>query len=198
MSAINEAIVREYFELHGFLLRQQRKSFSPNRRDDEDVDFVVVNPSPQTVETPLPFVLSSENLAGLHYGIVVVKGWHTEIFSPAMLAQSPEKFRFLEPDILRQKDSQLGRAAAVTKILVVPALPQLAEVREQSIAVLREKGIDAVLQFRTILADLVNKTEPSRNYQQSDVLQIIRLLKKYDFIKGPQLELFKAVRKKRK
>jgi len=91
---------------------------------------------------------------------------------------------------------QVGQDGTPLKILVVPALPQNAQAREQSIGVLRSKGIDAVIPFRTMLAELVAKTEPNRNYQKSDLLQIIRILKNYDLIKEPQLELFKVRRKK--
>jgi hypothetical protein len=48
-----------------------------------------------------------------------------------------------------------------------------------------------------MLADLVAHTEPNRNYQKSDLLQTIRILKNYDFFKEPQLELFKPRRKRR-
>src|SRR2546422_3350145 len=70
------------------------------------------------------------------------------------------------------------------------------QARSETIALLRSKGIDAVLPFRTMLADLISETESNRNYHKSDLLQIIRILKNYDFFKGPQLELFKSRRKK--
>jgi hypothetical protein len=49
-----------------------------------------------------------------------------------------------------------------------------------------------------MLADLVAKIEVNRNYQKSDLLQVIRILKIYDFCKEPQLELFKPGRRARK
>ena len=82
------------------------------------------------------------------------------------------------------------------KILVIPALPQGEQARAESIALLRSKGIDAVILFRTMLVDLVTRVEANRNYQKSDLLQIIRILKNYDLVREPQLELFKARRKK--
>jgi hypothetical protein len=85
-----------------------------------------------------------------------------------------------------------GKDGAPLKILVVPALPQAAGARDESIALLRSKGVDAVIPFRTMLTELINETEVNRNYQKSDLLQIIRILKNYDLLKGPQLELFKA------
>jgi hypothetical protein len=45
---------------------------------------------------------------------------------------------------------------------------------------------------------LIDQIEVNRNYQKSDLLQIIRILKNYDFLKEPQLELFKPRRSKRK
>ena len=84
------------------------------------------------------------------------------------------------------------------KILVVPALPQIARTREESIALLRSKGVDAVIPFYAMLADLIDQIEVNRNYQKSDLLQIIRILKNYDFFKEPQLELFRPKRRKAK
>src|SRR5579872_2133357 len=198
MAAVSETIVREYFELHGFLVRQQRKYVAPTRREDEEIDFFVLNPQPRDREVPLPFILTSEDLAGVSRAIVVVKGWHTETFSPAVLANAPEIFRFVEPSVFKRATESFGEDGALTKILIVPALPQNEEARAQSIDLLRSGGIDAVIPFRTMLKDLVEQTEANRNYQKSDLLQIIRVLKNYDFFKEPQLELFRQKRKRRK
>lgn len=198
MAAVSETIVREYFELHEFLVRQQRKYIAQTRREeDDDIDFFVLNPQPLPRETELPFVLASPDLRFIDRAIVVVKGWHTETFSPAVLAHAPEIFRFVEPKVLHQAARAFAKEGALLKILVVPALPQGEQPRAQSIALLRSRGVDAVLPFRTMLTDLVKHIEVNRNYQKSDLLQIIRILKNYDFFKEPQLELFKAKRKKR-
>jgi hypothetical protein len=86
----------------------------------------------------------------------------------------------------------------VTKLLSLPALPQGDDLRAQSIELLKARGIDAVMPFHTLLADLINQVEVNRNYQKSDLLQMIRILKNYDFFKEPQLELFKARRREKK
>jgi len=198
MAAVSETIVREFFELHGFFLRQQRKYVAPTRREDEDIDFFVVNPKPAPLLNPLPFVLGSEDLPRLQRAVVVVKGWHTETFSPAVLANAPEIFRFVEPEVFKRAARAFGEGDTITKVLIVPALPVEAEARAQSIELLRAKGIDAVIPFRTILADLIAHTETNRNYQKSDVLQIIRVLKNYDFFREPQMELFKPPTKRKK
>ena len=196
MSAVSETIVREYFELHGFFVRQQRKYIAPSRREDDEIDFFVLNPR-HHAGAVLPFELKSADLEGVARAVVVVKGWHTDTFSPGLLANAPEIFRFLEPAAAQQITRAFGEGEGVAKILVVPALPNGAEAREQSIQMLRAKGIDAVIPFRTLLADLIGQIEVNRNYQKSDLLQVIRILKNYEFFKEPQLELFKSKRSRR-
>ena len=197
MAAVSETIVREYFELHGFFVRQQRKYVAPNRREDEEVDFFVLNPHQAASDKPLPFVLSSAEVPVIARAVVVVKGWHTESFSSAVLANAPEIFRFVDPPVFQRAAKTFGGGGAPTKILVVPALPQNLEAREESIGLLKSKGVDAIIPFHTMLADLIDQIEVNRNYQKSDLLQIIRILKNYDFFKDPQLELFKTRRRKR-
>ena len=58
MSSVSETIVREYFELHEFLVRQHRKYIAQTKRDDDDIDFFVLNPHPQKREAEMPFVLA--------------------------------------------------------------------------------------------------------------------------------------------
>jgi hypothetical protein len=182
--------VREYFELHGFFVRQQRKYVPPPRREDDEIDFVVISPRAQR-RADLPFVLGSSDLAGVARAVVVVKGWHTETFGPGVLANAPEIFRFLEPAVFQQATKAFGTDEPVMKILVVPALPQATEAKEQTIALLRAKGLDAVIPFRTILSDLIEHIEVNRNYQKSDLLQVLRILKNYHLFREPQLELFR-------
>lgn len=198
MSAVSETIVREYFELHGCLVRQSRKYIAQTKREDDDIDFFVLNPLATRSEGALPFALRSADLPFIARAIVVVKGWHTETFSSARLASTPAIFRFVGPKVFQQAARVFGANGSPLKILVVPALPAEAQARDESIALLRAKGVDAVIPFRTMLTDLVATTEVNRNYQKSDLLQAIRILKNYDFFKEPQMELFKPKRRARK
>lgn len=193
MPAVSEAIVREYFELHGLLVRQQRKYIARTRVEDDEIDFLVWNPR-GAAKAQIPFVLTSADLAGIVRAVVVVKGWHTETFNPSTLAHAPEIFRFLEPAVFQQMTKAFATDEPPAKLLVVPALPHGGEARHQSIEMLKAKGIDAVIPFRTMLADLVSQVEVNRNYQKSDLLQLIRILKNYDFFRDAQLELFKPKR----
>jgi hypothetical protein len=198
MAAVSETIVREYFELNGFLVRQLRKYVAPGSREDDDVDFLALNPNPQPLPTERPFLLAPPDLAFVERAIVILKAWHTDIFSPALLTNTPDFFRFLEKKPVHQAAAGFGKSGTLLKILVLPALPQETQARDQSISILRSKGLDAAITFRTMLADLVTHVEPNRNYQKSDLLQLIRILKNYDFFKESQLDLFRTKAKRPK
>src|SRR3954468_20029166 len=130
MSAIDEGIVREYFEQNGFLVRQARKYQVQGRRklDDEDIDLVVYNPAWQRGARKPDFFLFSNELPYVHKAIVAVKGWHTRGFTPAMLTRSPEIFGFLEENVLKNVTRFFPAdtpddPSGPTKILVLPSLP---------------------------------------------------------------------------
>ena len=190
MSAVDENIVREYFESHGFLVCQRRKYIVQARRKtgDEEIDLVVLNPRATPSESPLGFEITSAELKHVTRAVVAVKGWHTEVFAPGVLAHQPKIFAFVEKRALEDAQQLVG-GESLTKILVVPGLPRDAKLRTRSIELLRAKGVDAVISFRAILRELTAKVATNRNYQKSDLLQILRLLKNYDLLKESQLEL---------
>jgi len=195
---VSEAIVRECFERRGFLVRQCRKHVTPGARAEADFDFLVLNPRPVAADTPLPMVLEPADLGRLHRAVVVVCGGHTETFSPVRLNANPEWFRFLAPASFRQAVRALGEGPPPTRLLVLPDLPRSEALRRDSLALLRAKGVDAVLRFRAVLADLIEHVRPNCNYVKSDLLQTLRLLKHYEFFREPQLDLFKPPRRRRR
>ena len=197
MSAIDEGIVREYFEQNGFLVRQPRKYQVQARRKTggEEVDLVVFNPSWQRGSRKPGFFLFSDELPFVRQAVVAVKGWHTGVFTPTMLKSSPEIFGFLQENVLKDM-SRLFPAASgddpaggFMKILVLPSLPTAEPFRTQSVDLLKERGVDAIISFRAMLLDLLEKVEVNQNYTKSDTLQVMRILKNYDLLKDTQLDL---------
>jgi hypothetical protein len=75
-------------------------------------------------------------------------------------------------------------------VLCLPRLPASGELKAKTIEFVRQKGLDGVISFSTILAELIRRVEINRNYDKSDILQMIRLFKNYDLLKDPQMELF--------
>ena len=196
MSSVSETFVREFFELHGFLVRQQRKFIGKTRKAGDDINFIVLNPQPDKDNETLPFVLSSSDLPKITRAVVVVKGWHTESFSPSVLANAPGIFKFVQPKAFKQAADIFGDDESIERILVVPALPKDKAVRQESIELLKSSGIDGILSFNTILSTLIDRIETNRNYQKSDLLQVIRVMKNYGFFRENQLELFQSKKRK--
>ena len=198
MSAIDEGIVREYFEQNGFLVRQARKYQVQARRKtgEEEIDLVVYNPSwVRGARRPDVFLFSSE-LAFVQKAVVAVKGWHTDVFTPATLKGSPEIFRFLEEKVLKDAsgffppETEAEGGGTLTKILVLPSLPTAEPFRSQSVELLKGHGVDAIISFRSMLLDILDKIEINQNYSKSDTLQVMRILKNYDLLKDTQLDMF--------
>ena len=200
MAGFDENIVREYFELHGFLVRQLRKYLVQSRPKmaEEEIDLMVYNPAFSVGGRKPGFLLFSSELPYIHRAIVVVKGWHTSLrFTPSMLRSSSEILKFLERNVLRRAHElfiddpeRYGGESDLLKIIVLPGLPTTDPHRAESIRLLKEKGVDGIISFRSMLLDILTRVETNRNYQKSETLQILRILKNYDLIKDPQLELF--------
>jgi hypothetical protein len=201
MSGFDENIVREYFELHGFLVRQVRKYQVQARRKvaEEEIDLMVYNPTYAPGDREANFLIFASELSYIHRAVIVVKAWHTtHHFTPNLLRSSSEILKFLEKNVSKaiegsftETDSTFGKVKDLKRILVLPGLPTSEPYRSESIQLLREQGVDGIISFRTMLLDITEKIEVNRSYQKSEFLQILRVLKNYDLLKDPQLGLFK-------
>ena len=199
MSAIDEEIVREYFEQNGFFVRQVRKYQVQSRKktDDEEIDLLIVNPAWRKGAGKPDFFFFGTELPKVHRAVVSVKAWHTDRFTPNTLKSNPEIFRFVQEEVIKEveryfpNDGGEGDAKDLLKILVLPGLPTADPFKSESARMLQEKGVDAILSFRSLLIDLIEKVEVNKSYRKSDTLQVLRLLKNYELLKDPQLDLFK-------
>jgi len=204
MAGFDEQIVREYFELQGFMVRQWRKYQTPPRKKlpEEEIDLLVYNPNHVRDGREADFLIFSSELPHIRKAVVAVRGWHTtQYFTPRFIQNSSSEIaRFLERDVLRSAEDFFGPqdqaeddAEKLTKILVLPGLPTAEPHRSESIRLLRERGVDGVISFRSMLMEIISKVEMNRNYSKSDLLQILRILKAYDLVKDPQMSLFGQV-----
>ena len=198
MSAVNEAIAREYFETQGYLVSQPCK-YTPARhkKADEELDLLIVHPQIREHQVPDRLVWTSSDLQTVARAVVGVRGWHTDRFYAATFEQTPEMLRFAERAARRAAEVRLG-AEPVAAILCLPELPASGELKEKTLRALKERGIDGVLSFRTMLQELVAKVDVTRNYDKSDMLQMLRILKIYGLVRDPQMELFTRRTRKQK
>jgi hypothetical protein len=201
MSAIDEEIVREYFEQNGFLVRQVRKYQVQSRKktSDEEIDLIVYNPSYTRTERRPDFFIFASELPFIHRAMLAVKPWHTGRFTAATVRSSPDILNFLEENVQKEASKlfppapgEPGVADDMLKLLVTPGLPTQEPYRSQSVQLLKERGVDGIVSFRSMLIDLINRVEVNRNYRKSDTLQMLRILKNYDLLKEPQMELFSS------
>jgi hypothetical protein len=201
MSAVSEWIVREYFESLGFLVRQPRKYQVSSRPKyaEEEVDLLVANPAATAAASagslPEAILWGAAEVQQLSRAVVGVRGWHTERFSPARIALSPEIFRFADSNSVKNITRDLG-PGPVAKVLCLPDLPPSGPMKDKAIQLLREKGINGVILFRTMLLELAEHVDVNKNYEKSDLLQMLRILKNYDLLKDAQMDLFRRRRKK--
>lgn len=199
MAGIDEHIVREYFELNGFLVRQLRKYAVQARakRSEEQIDLLIYNPAHQKSSARPNFILFANDLPLIQRAVVVVKAWHSKKFTSSTLRASSEIFNFLEKDVLKKADElfalsekEMKELGPVRRILVLPGLPTHEPHRSDTVRLLQQNGVDGIISFRSMLQDIVSKVEINHSYSKSDLLQILRILKNYDMIKSPQMDLF--------
>jgi len=198
MASVNESLVREYFEQLGFLVQQPCKYqvIARAKRPAEDVDFLVWRPGAATVAAlPPPGVWTGAELRRVPRAAVSVRGWHTDRFSAGLIESSPDLCRFVQPEALRFAEREMG-PGPIAHILVAPALPTDRGGRERALARLRAAGVEGVVLFRSLLTELAADVDANANYEKSDVLQLLRILKAHHLLREPQLELFASPRRR--
>lgn len=192
MAGFDDSLVREFFEVNGFLTRRSRKATVAGKRKRGEPEGEVHFSNPQP---PSPgersFQLFGSDLASLTHGVAVIRDWHGQ---KAVTPTTIRRGDFL--DFIREEACDVAKAtwggetATVgTKILILPGLPSQEPARSESIRLLKEAGVDHVISIRTIVENLVQQAENSAD-PESPTLALLRLLRAYDMVRTTQLELF--------
>jgi len=190
MADTNTRIVREFLEAQEFSVLTNRK-FHLQKAEPPgrfSIDIVAANLRYVEPQNPLPMKLNAEHVRHLRNLIVDVKGWHGQRFSPSVVSATPELFHFVNPIVLEYAAGVFGNAQ-FKSLLVISEASAVEPLWTKTEQMLREKGIDHVIEFPTILSFLISYVEVNVNYVESETLQLLRLLKRYDLVKGLQLEL---------
>lgn len=198
MGAPEERIVREYFELNGFFTRQlQPQSPSTRSGRGEGFDRIAVYNPRWVPGAPLPRkLLFTSELEKIGRAVVAIQLWQQLPRQALGTARaSAEVLKFLSGEVLRRADDlfpdlEESSDSGCLKILVVPVLPTHDPSRSEAIKLLDAHGIDCLLSFRTLLQDVISHLDSLQPYRSSSLLRILRMLKNYDMLKSPQLELF--------
>ncbi len=199
MPDLDEIIVREFFELNGFLVRQlgKHETSSKKKHWEETVDLIVENPDAHQNEPIVGFQLFAHGLKSLQKALIVIRGWQSPKANPATLKSNPKTLAFIKKDAGGKDEyyfdfdtNETNELASFLKILVIPSLPKTEPHRQECIDILKQKGVDGIITVRTLLDNIIQKVEINRDYKKSEVLQLIKTLKIYDLIKDPQMDLF--------
>ena len=147
MSGFDENIVREYFELNGFFVRQLRKyQVQSRKRIDEEIDMLIYNPKASAGEAINNFQLFSQDVVSIRQAIIVV-ALHSSKFTPAILRSETKVFDFLKKEVLNKasdyfnlNEIELTKKLNLSKkILVIPSLPAGEPHRSESITLKRTR-----------------------------------------------------------
>jgi hypothetical protein len=187
MSDATVQIVREFFEFNGFhVMTHWRHDAVRFRGAEQGIQFYVENTAP-SIERSLDLVLRPGDIAAIGRALVEVRPWHTERLYASTIEASPVLLE-VAGESAKARARQVFGVDDAKSILVISELPQSPEPRLRSIEAFREGGVDHVLEFPTILQEIIGKINASVSYAPSQTLQTIRLLKRYEFIRRQQLE----------
>jgi hypothetical protein len=187
MADVNLQLVREFFELNMFavLTNWQRESLR-QRVPDSSLQVFVENVNP-VMPHELSFVLNPAGIGAVERALVEVRAWHADKFYPSVIESSPVLWQFVSQESLAFAREIFG-SRPFKSILVISELPASPEPRARSIQLLQETGIDHVLEFSSVLRDLVDTVSMHENYMSSPTLQVLRLMKRYKLVRDQQLE----------
>jgi len=189
VSDVSLELVQEYFELNNFMVLTRRKHRLTRRAEsgEESIVLVVANLSPVEPDQPPPVALGSDGIRGIHRAVIDVKGWHTDVFSSGLFESRSDVFALAGPGALAYAEETFG-STDFARILVVSELPHTPAARAKAESVVRSRGVDHVLEFPTILRGILDRIQTNYNYTESDVLQLMRIVKRYGLVKDTQLE----------
>ena len=187
MSDATVQIVREFFEFNGFHVMTHWQHDTARSRGSEHGIQLYVENTAAVIERTLDLVLRVGDIPAVSRALVEVRGWHTERFYASVIESNPVLLE-VAGEAARARARQVFGVPNVKSILVISELPALSEPRQRAIDVLREGGVDHVIEFPTILHEIIDKLNAHVSYAPSQTLQTIRLLKRYDFIRRQQLE----------
>jgi hypothetical protein len=144
MAGFDDSLVREYFEVNGFFVRQSRKYAVQSRRKraDEEGDLLIINPAPRREMVP-PFQLFSSDTPSLTTAVVAIKAWHTtKAITPTMIRKG-DLLEFVKKEAVEAAKEAFAELSAnaeqpISKILILPGIPAQEPQRSESIALLKQ------------------------------------------------------------
>jgi hypothetical protein len=187
MSDVTVQLVREFFELNAFHVMTYWQHDSGRVRGTEHgLQLFVENTAP-SAPRPLDLVLRIGDVSVIPRALVEVRAWHADRFYASVVESNPVLIEVAGEESLERARRVFG-GADMSTILVISELPTSLEPRQHAVNLLHEAGISHVIEFPTILQEILEKINANVSYAPSHTLQTMRLLKRYNFLRRQQLE----------
>jgi len=200
MQSVEESIVAEYFEQHGFLVRALRKGRAQTQKaQGEGMDLYVRNMRFQEGARAPAFLMFSSELRYVESAVICVRGWYGDKASLASATSGPDIVRLIEGSVIKKVEKwflpeskpQWTAQEKSLSVLVAPVFPAQEPYRSQCSELLRAKGVDGIVSFKSMLLDLIERVETKQVYEKSDRMQLLRVLKTFDLLRNSQMDLLK-------
>ncbi len=187
MSDVNLQFVREFFELNMFnVLTNWHQAEGLGGAGEQNFQFFATN-TVQLDETEVNFVLKPGDIQKISRAAIEIRAWHNDRFYPSVI-ESSRILKQLTEESPHQRAREIFGADDFATIVVISELPKSHEPREKSIDLLKKLGADHIIEFSSILQDLLNRVSVNVDYAASQTLKTLSLLKRYDFIRNSQME----------
>ena len=181
-------LVREFFELNRFYVLPHWRCEDVAHSAESTSLLFIERAQAETGLEP-EFLLRPADLGGIRRAVVEVRAWHADRVYPSTIEGNPVLGHVATQEIRALGETVFGVAGFRT-VLVVSELSTASAVRARALQMLQDLGIGHVLEFPTILADLLDGVSVNGNYAPSQTLQTLRLMKRYGFARRQQMELF--------
>jgi hypothetical protein len=184
---INLQLVREFFELNRFrVLTNWNREFGGGGRSDHGAQLFVENGGP-VAEGELHTLLHPSGLSRIQRAVVEIRAWHTDRFYASTIESNPVVTEFAEPPSLAAAQAFFG-TPEFAHVLVVSEFPVSAHHRAAALAAVSNTEIDCVIEFPSILRDMISRVSTQGGYPGSPTLQLIQTLKRYRLFRDQQME----------
>ncbi|MFP6901760.1 MAG: hypothetical protein VCA36_12510 [Opitutales bacterium] len=199
VEALDEAIARDYFEIHGWLTRRTRRSREAGRKKvGGEIVLALHNPSIEANGSNLNFLLFSTDLVRIRSALLAVVGWGVPGFSPASMRSGNAMLKFLKAEVIGKLDDWFEVAPGnseegmgpLLRLICLPGLPGTEKMRQPVVDLLQSAGIDGAFTMRAMLEHLLRRAEETSDYRGSLPLQFLRMLKVYEVVRDPQMDFF--------
>lgn len=194
-------LVETYFESNGFLVRRAGEPHVESRKKKVSPlpTLAIFNPKRSENEQDLGFRMFTGDLVNIRSALVSLLGWSNSSFANDCMTSDVRLAKFFKSEDLLEKlkigfkpspllaESGMGEFLC---LLVIPHFPRNEQKAKLLIDHLQDAGVDGVLTLRSIFENLLRKSSPAETFVNQEIFHTLKLLKAYDLVKEPQLDMF--------